>query len=118
MTRRLLILTVVSVLSSLPADAATPVRSVRDLVHMCEMPTASPPYAVCLGYISAVGDILKFLGAGTEPHAAKPIGICGSPTYGEMVETFLHWAKANHKHWEDHRTEGVMQALEERWPCS
>jgi Ssp1 endopeptidase immunity protein Rap1a len=118
MISRSIILAIVTLLPMSSTYAATPVRSVEDLYRMCETPITSPEHAVCLGYISAVGDLLKFLSANERLHAeAEPIGMCGSPTYGALVEAFVSWSKENPRRWASHRMEGVMQALMEHWPC-
>ena len=139
MTSRSIILAIATLLPMLSTHAATHnnhnhntrsvnnhVRSVQDLYQMCEMPITAPQHAVCLGYISAVGDLLKFLGANEflgvnerlHAEAGRHIGMCGSPTYGALVEAFVNWSRKNPRRWASHRLEGVMQALMEHWPCN
>ena len=118
MISRSIILAIVILLMISPTYAATPFRSVEDLYRMCETPITSPEHAVCLGYISAVGDLLQSLSAHERLHAeVEPLEMCGSPTYGALVEAFVGWSKENPRQRASHRMEGVMQALMEHWPC-
>jgi hypothetical protein len=101
-----------------PTNAAPLDTTVQGLYQQCKSEDANPlvskfQEALCLTYISAVGDTLQAQGAG----GAKIFSICGKPSYGAMVQAFVNWAEANPRECSKNRLVGVITALSRNWPC-
>lgn len=103
-------------LSSTYAVAAD--HDVQHLYKMCKMPPTSPEFAICVGYISGVGDTLLFMGLDKHRNPeVQPFAICGEPSYGAMVQAFVNWAEKNPKEWARGQIIGAMLSLNENWSC-
>jgi hypothetical protein len=88
------------------------------LYQLCKSPENSPPYGLCLGFISGVGDAMQLIGVGVEREPeTMPFAICEKPSYGAMVQAFINWAEQNPGKWESNRIVGAMTALRANWPC-
>lgn len=101
-------------LSLLPSVASAADNDVQSLYSACKMSDASQEFAVCVGFISGVGETLHYLGLAPD---AQPFKICGAPTHGAMVQAFLNWAEKHPEAWSYNQIRGVILALGETWPC-
>jgi hypothetical protein len=82
------------------------------------MSTDTQEYAMCVGYISGVGDQMRIISGGLGEHPAfEMFAICGSQSYGDMIQAFENWAEENPREWADRRALGVVAALSKKWPC-
>jgi hypothetical protein len=101
-----------------PAHAIDSTQTVQGLYQYCKSPEGSPLAALCLGYITGVGDSMQLLGFGVErAPATAAFAICDKPSYGAMVQAFTNWAEQNPRERETNRIVGVMTALRTNWPC-
>lgn len=69
--------------------------------------------ALCDGYISGVGDMMD---ANGKLHAPG-FSMCGSPSYGAMIQAFKNWAPQHPELWSKPQLFGVAAALMVTWPC-
>jgi hypothetical protein len=100
------------------ASALEPEQTVKALYDMCKKPDATFPSTMCLGFISGVADDMQLLGFGIKDHPDfDRFAICGNPSYGTIVQTFINWAEKNPQEADHNRVVGVMKALRESWPC-
>jgi Rap1a immunity proteins len=99
---------------------AADIFSVQALYENCKAPDRSPRNALCLGYISGVGNVMQYVGSVSRKHPDEnynPLAICGEITNGAMVQAFENWAQKNPREWTSPQSIWVMAALGETWPC-
>jgi hypothetical protein len=110
-----LILTAMTLGLVSPGHAIDSSQTVQALYQFCKSPEED---ALCLGFISGVGDAMQLIGVGVEQEPELlPFAICRKPSYGAMVQAFIKWAEQNTGEWETNRIVGVMTALRANWPC-
>jgi hypothetical protein len=64
---------------------------IQELYTLCKAKPTSAEYILCIGYISGVGDLMSINGMNVAPYSAAPIEtICGRPTFGAQVQTFIN----------------------------
>ena len=94
--------------------------NVQDLYLDCRAPERSPKWALCIAYISGVGNMMQLVGSTQLAHPNEwyaPLGICGDPSNGAMMQAFINWAEKNPQEWSTPRIIGVPNALISTWPC-
>jgi hypothetical protein len=92
-------------------------HDIQSLYNICKMPPTSPEFAICVGYISGVGDTLQFMSVDKHRDPdVQPFAICGTPSYGAMIQAFVNWTEKHPKEWTRDRITGAMLALGENWP--
>ena len=95
---------------------------IRSLVivaaQLCKKPIETKEFAVCIGFVSGVGETMGVLqfGIRTFPDFGA-FSICDAPPHGAMVQAFTDWAEKNPQEWKNPAILGVMTALRETWPC-
>jgi hypothetical protein len=103
--------------SAVPAITAD-VHDVQSLHQLCKKPIETQEFAVCMGFVSGVGETMGVLqfGIRTFPDFGA-FSICDAPPHGAMVQAFTDWAEKNPQEWKNPAILGVMTALRETWPC-
>jgi hypothetical protein len=118
-----------SPISSAARDAAT---EVQDLYRLCLSPSWEFEDATCKAFVSGVAEQMNFSGrTATLPRKRggpaderdrellSTLSACiptdASPA--KMVEAFIDWAEKHPERWTAPRQTGVMQALNQTWPC-
>jgi Rap1a immunity proteins len=103
--------------SAVPAITAN-VHDVQTLYQLCKKPIETQEFAVCIGFVSGVGETMGVLqfGIRTFPDFGA-FSICDAPPHGAMVQAFTDWAEKNPQEWKNPAILGVMTALRETWPC-
>jgi hypothetical protein len=96
-------------------------QNVQGLYNLCKATTDHGRYAVCVGYISGIGDIMQTNGVMHPGAAVDPAPLderlCGRPSYGAQVQAFMNWAEKHPQQWQAPRQLGVLSALSGTWPC-
>ena len=103
--------------SAVPAITAD-VHDVQSLHQLCKKPIETQEFAVCMGFVSGVGETMGVLqfGIRTFPDFGA-FSICDAPPHGAMVQAFTDWAEKNPQEWKNPAILGVMTAPRETWPC-
>jgi Rap1a immunity proteins len=92
--------------------------NVQSLYDACRKGEGTQEFALCVGYVSGIGDMLQVLGSATKEHPDfQPFAICGDASYGAMTQAFINWVQNNPREWTESRLLGVVRALRENWPC-
>jgi hypothetical protein len=106
------------VLASFSMKAAANDQTVQDLYRKCKEPFGSFENALCIGYVTAIGDAMIVWATKTgESALAKSFSMCGSASYGAMIQAFINWAEQHPEEWGQPRVAGVVLALREKWAC-
>jgi hypothetical protein len=81
------------------ANGKENIFNVQALYALCKAPDGSGKNILCLGYISGIADALAAEGTyqSMNPKDDSPFAICGSPSYGAMMQAFINWAEKNPK---------------------
>jgi hypothetical protein len=90
-------------------------RNVQELLDLCKQRPDSYGYAICLNYIAGIGDVMGATAQVIDDF--RPLGMCGEPTYGALVQAFVNWAEKHPEQWKTDPGVGVMVALRETFPC-
>jgi Rap1a immunity proteins len=103
--------------SAVPAITADD-HDVQALYRLCKMPIETQEFAICVGFVSGVGETMGVLQFGIRklPDFGA-FSICDAPPHGAMVQAFADWAEKNPQEWKNPAILGVMTALRETWPC-
>jgi hypothetical protein len=70
------------------AGALGELQSVQSLLDACKSSATSVQYAVCVGYIAGIGDMMQMLGVDKEQDVT--FAICAKPSYGAMVQAYIN----------------------------
>jgi|CXWL01.1.fsa_nt_gi hypothetical protein len=103
-------------LSTATADQKDDTGKVGGLLKHCKEELGSPNRMHCIGYISAVWDVLTVASA-DDIQVDRAFAVCGRVKYGAMVQAFVNWAEKHPERWEKPRSLGVALALGGLWPC-
>jgi hypothetical protein len=110
------------VCSALVPSHARAYDTVQELLTQCQE-SATPRELTCLGFVAGVSETLKVIGhlmKEASPDQRRTLSVfatCGKSTYGADVQAFINWAKSHPERWSGHPTLGVIDALQEKWPC-
>ena len=97
-------------------------QNTQALYRMCRN-EHDPNFALCLGYISGISDIMGAMGDYNKQKHIKDLGswsFCAQQpilSYGAIVQTFVNWAQAHPERWSENQMLGVIFALREKFPC-
>lgn len=89
---------------------------VGGFLQFCKAGAETAERAHCVGYVSAVWDVLTVTRA-DDVQVNKEFAVCGKVKYRAMVQAFVNWAEKHPDQWEEPRSLGVAKALTELWPC-
>ena len=96
--------------------------TVGKLLQLCNAASDSTDSFYCFGFISGVGGVLQVQSHLVDenmnpvPNKTKTC-IPEFITSDQLVQVFRNWAERNPKDWSWAATVGVMNALNETWPC-
>jgi hypothetical protein len=100
-----------AVLSLVMATAgAAGTDTIQELHDWCKETHNSPRSGYCLGYVTGIAEMMLKLG---RDHPDDPHGICGEPTRGALVQTFVNWAEKHPEELGSSDHFGVLTALAE-----
>src|SRR5215471_16974193 len=88
--------------------------TIQELHDWFKEPHNSPRSGYCLGYVTGIAEMMLKLG---RDHPDDPHGICGEPTRGALVQTFVNWAEKHPQEWGSSDHFGLLTALAETWHC-
>jgi hypothetical protein len=115
--------------SSAARDAAT---EVQDLYRLCLSPSWEFEDATCKAFVSGIAEQMTFNGRtatlprksggpadGRDREWLSTLSACipTDTSPATMVEAFIDWAEKHPERWTAPRQTGVMQALNQTWPC-
>ena len=107
-----------------PSSPALAEGNVQGLLESCISTTApdGPPY--CVGRVTGIFKIMALNGIAVTQHdgGAKFLAICAKdslplPSYAAQVQVFINWANKHPENWAMSDSEGVIRAMQEKWPC-
>jgi hypothetical protein len=113
--------TLAALLTGRPASAEKYELNVQNLYSNCKAPDASGKWALCIAYITGIGNAMQMTGGVFKQHPNEnyePFALCGEPSNAAMVQAFKNWAEKHPKEWSRPQLYGAMVALNETWPCS
>src|SRR6185437_4713905 len=103
------------VISQATAFAQNSSFDVQHLYTQCKDSASQVERAICIGYISGIGAVMKANGAllksGGSGESARSLGLCGSPTNGAMEQAFKNWAEKSPQYWNEDEAVGAIVAL-------
>jgi hypothetical protein len=111
------------------ANAMESANTVRMLHDECNVDDKDDDISrvMCLEYVGAIGDQMYLIGEARSRYQGqegrqvlRAFSVCGepAPTYKAMVQAFTDWAERHPERWSSPGAWGVMQALQEAWPCA
>jgi hypothetical protein len=93
--------------SAVPAITADD-HDVQALYRLCKMPIETQEFAICVGFVSGVGETMGVLQFGIRklPDFGA-FSICDAPSHGAMVQAFTDCAEKNPQEWKNPAILGV-----------
>jgi hypothetical protein len=115
------ILAVILGMGLVPAIAGETDMKAQNLYRDCKAPEHSPTAALCIGFISGIGNMMHINGVIEKQYQDRklsPFAICGDTiSNGAMVQAFMNWAPKHPESANDDQLLAVVKALRETWPC-
>jgi hypothetical protein len=105
-------------LAAQPMGAADEEKhDVQKLHEMCKLPPGETKAAICLGFISGVAEMMRLMSFSRYKEVRGAFGQCSEASYGAAMQAFMNWADKHPERWSKPMVVGVIEALNETWPC-